>query len=453
MQGWTLMKQIFISYSRKDTEFARRLTESFAAQNMEAWVDWQDIPPSVDWMKEIQTGIEQADIFLFIVSPDAVRSDVCAQEVEHAVLNGKRLIPVIARDIETKDVPATITHLNWIFFSRPQDVYEIAFEKLLIAIRTDYSWVQVHKRLQVKALEWERNSHENSSLLRGKDLQDAEAELTSNNGKSPAPTQLQSEYVARSREHENEHLELQRARDLQLEMEKNLGSRLRRLTYILLGVFTIAFIALFFWLNLVTSTLAINSVKDQMLALVETSVTFIDGDDFESFINAFPSDSRAVHQDEYYQNLASFMDNVKVTNENIKAQMALYTIVKGDQVDEINFVISTVKEVPYMSSFTSDNMDTARFAGFEKSTADTNIIRDANGSWISACSPILNSRGKSVGALCADFNAGLLEDTRKRVATTLGIAFIAIYPAMIILVLLTTRSFRKIRNGIPKNNP
>ena len=43
------MNQLFISYSRKDTEFAQRLNESFAAQNMEAWVDWQDIPPSVDW--------------------------------------------------------------------------------------------------------------------------------------------------------------------------------------------------------------------------------------------------------------------------------------------------------------------------------------------------------------------------------------------------------------------
>ncbi len=181
------MKQLFISYSRKDTEFARRLTDSFAAQNMEAWVDWQDIPPSVDWMKEIQMGIEQADIFLLIVSPDSIRSEICAQEVDHAVLNGKRLIPVIARDVDAKEVPSTISHLNWIFFSRPQDVYEEAFEKLLTAIQTDYGWVQVHKRLQVKALEWERNSHENSSLLRGKDLQDAESELTINGGKEPSP--------------------------------------------------------------------------------------------------------------------------------------------------------------------------------------------------------------------------------------------------------------------------
>lgn len=63
------MSQLFISYSRKDTEFSRRVTDQLNAENMDVWVDWQDIPPSVDWIKEIQTGIEEADIFLFSGQP------------------------------------------------------------------------------------------------------------------------------------------------------------------------------------------------------------------------------------------------------------------------------------------------------------------------------------------------------------------------------------------------
>ena len=437
------MKQLFISYSRKDTEFAQRLTESFAAQNMEAWVDWQDIPPSVDWMKEIQMGIEQADIFLLIVSPDSIRSDICAQEVEHAMLNGKRMIPVIVRDVDAKEVPTAITHLNWIFFSRPQDKYGDAFEKLINAIQTDYDWVQVHRRLQVKALEWERNNRENSSLLRGKDLQDAETKLVINGGKNPLPTPLQREYIAKSHEFENEQLERQRARELQLEMEKSMGSRLRRITYLFLGVFTIAYVALFFWLNQVTSTLAINSLKDQMLALVETSVCFINGDEFDSFINAFSPKDRAVYQDRYYQNLAYFMDDVKATNENIKTQMALYTIVKGEKADEFLIVISTVKEIAYKTVKPAHDANIAQIAGMKKTVADTTIYTDPYGTWISACSPIFNSKNESIGALCADFNAQLLDDVRRNVTNTLGIAFIAIYPAMFALVLFVTRSARK----------
>ena len=446
------MKQLFVSYSRKDTEFAQRLTESFAAQNMEAWVDWQDIPPSVDWMKEIQTGIEQADIFLFIVSPDSIRSDVCAQEVDHAVLNGKRMIPVVAREVDVKEIPPTITHLNWIFFSRPQDKYEESFEKLLTATRTDYDWVQTHAQLQVKALEWERNHREDSFLLRGKELADAEAQLVVNGEKNPIPTELQRQYVIKSAEVEKEQVERQLAKDQQLELEKKLGTRLRRVTYLVLGVFTVAYAVLFFWLNTVTSDLAVNSIKDQMLALVETSVCFINGDEFGTFIEYFPEANSAVYEDYYYSTLEYFMNDVIATNENIETEIVLYTITKGSKAGEF-LIINTTDEavdITYKTSVIAYNANVPQIAGMNKTVADTTIITDEYGTWISACSPILNSKNESVGALCADFNAQLLEDTRQKVTTTLGIAFIAIYPAMVALVLFTTRSFQKKRNDVIK---
>ncbi|MBI5951323.1 MAG: toll/interleukin-1 receptor domain-containing protein [Chloroflexi bacterium] len=449
------MNQLFISYSRKDTEFARKLTDKFAGQNMETWVDWQDIPPTVDWMKEVEKGIEEADNFIFIVSPDSIRSEVCASELTHAIKNGKRIIPVMAREIDFKEAPSTLTHLNFIFFSRPQDKFEEAFDRLLTAIRTDYDWVQAHARLQVKALEWERNQKEDSFLLRGGELADAEAQVRVNAGKSPSPTALQSEYISTSRSNENAEIEEERAKEQQLLLEKKLGARLRRLTYLLLGVFTVAYIALFLWLNTVTSTMAVNSLKDQMLALVETSVCFINGDDYDAFINQFPETGDEVYEDDYYWALDSFMLDVIDTNENIEKEVVLYTIVRGNKASEFLIVNSTDPEadVDYKTSIIAPNVNVPQIAGLEKTVADTTIYTDEWGTWISACSPILKSNEESVGALCADFNAQLLEDTRERVTTTLGLAFLAIYPAMIILVLFATRSIQKTRNNLIKKTP
>jgi WD40 repeat protein len=193
------MASLFISYSRKDIEDARRLTEAFKSQDLDFWIDWEGIPPTVDWWKEIQKGIEEADIFLFLLSPDSVRSRVCHQEIEQAARNGKRLIPVVLRDVKAEDCPAELLHLNWIFL-RATDNFGGAFEKLITAIKTDYVWVQFHRRLQVKALEWERSNFERSLLLHGKDLQNAEAELTRNASKVPYPTNLQRDYVLNSRQ-------------------------------------------------------------------------------------------------------------------------------------------------------------------------------------------------------------------------------------------------------------
>ena len=434
------MNQLFISYSRKDTEIARQLTDRFTAKGLNVWVDWQDIPPSVDWIKEIQKGIEEADIFLFLISPDSVASQICKDEIAHAALNGKRIIPAVVRDVDAKLAPPAITHYNWIFFSRPQDVFEGSFEQIQTAIHTDYDWVQVHRRLQMKALEWERSQQEYSFLLRGKDLQDAEAQLMVNGEKDPKATELQNEFVRTSRTMENKKLEEERVKEQQLQLEKSMGSRLRRLTYLMLGVFTVAFVALFFWLNQVTTNLALTAIKDQMLALVETSVCFIDGDEYDAFIKYFPPASRDVYDDYYYSTLDFFMNDVIATNQNIAADVVLYTIARGGSANEIFLIASTEKNVEFKTALSTDNVGLALREGMKKSVADLQITQDEHGSWVSACAPIHTVTGESVGALCTDFSAQLLTDTREKVTTTLGIAFLAIYPAMIVLVVFSARS-------------
>ena len=69
----------------------------------------------------------------------------------------------------------------------------------MTAIQTDYEWAATHRRLQVKALDWERNNKDSGFLLRGADLLDAEQDLAINTSKDPHPTDLHREFVFRSR--------------------------------------------------------------------------------------------------------------------------------------------------------------------------------------------------------------------------------------------------------------
>lgn len=193
------MARVFVSYSRKNKEFCKRLADEFQKRDIHIWVDWEGIPPTVDWMNEIQQAIEEADTFLAIVSTDWISSKVCKDELEIAVRNGKRLVPVIPEDIRWDDVPPALAQLNFIFFTGDQE-FDTQFEKLFTALDTDYDWLKTHRRLQVKALEWERSDQENGYLLRGRDLEEAESQLSINANKDPRPTDLQHEYVLKSRQ-------------------------------------------------------------------------------------------------------------------------------------------------------------------------------------------------------------------------------------------------------------
>lgn len=192
------MAKVFVSYSRKDMEFAKRLTGELQKSDLDFWIDWEGIPPTVDWWREIEKGIEEADIFVFLISPDSAKSKVCGQELDSAIRNGKRLIPLVVRDIKADEAPPQLSHLNWIFF-RENDDFDAALQKLLTGIHTDYEWVQQHRWLQVRALDWQRDNKESGSLLRARDLHDAEFQLATNSSKEPRPTDLQREYVFESR--------------------------------------------------------------------------------------------------------------------------------------------------------------------------------------------------------------------------------------------------------------
>lgn len=205
------MAKVFISYSRKDVDFAKQLTEELQKSNNDFWIDWEGIPPTVDWWKEIEKGIEDSDAFLFLISPDSARSKICGQEIDYAVKNGKRLLPIVVRETDGNEIHSKLKPLNWIFF-RETDDFDASTTKLLDSIHTDYDWVQAHRRLQVKALEWERNHKENSFLLRGKDLVNAESQLATNSSKEPYPTDLQREYVFESRKNEGLQKQLTRRR-------------------------------------------------------------------------------------------------------------------------------------------------------------------------------------------------------------------------------------------------
>ncbi|NJR49965.1 MAG: CHASE2 domain-containing protein [Leptolyngbyaceae cyanobacterium CSU_1_3] len=189
---------VFISYSRRDTEFVQQLHLALSRSQRNTWVDWQDIMPTEKWWHAIEAGIESAHIFAFVITPSSIASAVCTQEIEHALQHNKRLVPILRHEVDAKLVHPAMGSHNWIMM-RDSDDFESALQKLIQAIDTDLGYVRDHTRLLVKAIEWERSARDPSFLLRGSDLEASEKWLKQGQTKAPKPTDLQSQYIVTSR--------------------------------------------------------------------------------------------------------------------------------------------------------------------------------------------------------------------------------------------------------------
>ncbi len=193
------MSDVFVSYSRRDSEFVRRVADSIAERGKEVWLDTEGIADGEVFPEAIKRAIEQSDAFLFVITPESVHSAYCENEVEYARELQKRILPVLREPVSDSELPAEIRDRNWIPFIDDAE-FDPAVGRLMTALDTDLEANQAHTRWLVKALEWDKEGRDNSFLLRGSELKAAEAWLAASpEDADPAPTSLQREYLLASR--------------------------------------------------------------------------------------------------------------------------------------------------------------------------------------------------------------------------------------------------------------
>jgi len=122
-------QQVFISYSRKDIKFARRLAGDLESAGFEAWWDISDLKGGDDWVRVIPTAIAASQFFVVLLSPDAIESEWVSKEYTYALVNRMKIVPAMIRPC---NVPFALNTLNYINFTT--DNYETGFNNLLKAL-------------------------------------------------------------------------------------------------------------------------------------------------------------------------------------------------------------------------------------------------------------------------------------------------------------------------------
>lgn len=194
------MSDVFVSYSRRDSAVAGELARALEERGKTVWLDVEGIEAGEVFPAALRAAIEASDTFVFLLSPDSVKSPYCAEEIAHAEGLQKRILPVLLRPpAKSSPIPEGIRERHWIRADRD---LQKAVDELLAAIDTDLAHVRGHTRWLVKALEWK----EGGQLLTGTELAAAEAWLTASAGKQPQPVELHREYVRSSHQAANRRL-------------------------------------------------------------------------------------------------------------------------------------------------------------------------------------------------------------------------------------------------------
>ena len=161
-------------------------------------MDVEDITGGADWRARIKRGIEACKAYIFVLTPASLRSRHCREELELAAAQNKLVIPVYQQEVDEAGLPPVLADREWIFL-RPDDDFDAGLGSLVEALETDLEWRDQHTRIAGRAREWLDAGHDNSFLLRGSDLRDAESWLARQAHHHEAATAEQAEYIVQSR--------------------------------------------------------------------------------------------------------------------------------------------------------------------------------------------------------------------------------------------------------------
>lgn len=207
--GTAARLKAFISYSRRDAlEFADQLELALRACGFDTILDRHGITGGEAWKPRLEALIREADTVVFVLSPEAARSEICAWEVEKARALAKRILPVLAMPLGESAPPEHLASLNYVhFYAEPQlpgSGFGYGIAKLVEALNSDIDWLREHTRLLGLASAWLERNKPDSRLLTGTDVADAKTWLLDQPPTAPEPTALQIEFIRASEKEEAE---------------------------------------------------------------------------------------------------------------------------------------------------------------------------------------------------------------------------------------------------------
>ncbi len=191
---------VFISYSRTDAAFVESLNARLRRFGLKTWLDTTRIRSGEIWMDAILCGIRSARTFLFVITPESVKSKVGLEELDFAVKNAKRLFTVLRWPTPDNDIPEALARIQRFPFVEEADFDSVA-KRLYDDVLRDADFERWAARVLVQASDWVDRGRSRDLLLSKAELRESTKVL--NAGRSAQLPPITVEYLAASRSHLN----------------------------------------------------------------------------------------------------------------------------------------------------------------------------------------------------------------------------------------------------------
>ena len=107
------MSHVFLSYARRDQEFADHLVRALEGRGVNVWVDRQDIPGGAAWEAAIGEAVSVSSAVLVVLSPASVASEYVPKELSLAEKYDRPIVPILYESWEASADAAAVKRVEF----------------------------------------------------------------------------------------------------------------------------------------------------------------------------------------------------------------------------------------------------------------------------------------------------------------------------------------------------
>jgi len=111
---------VFISYNKRDKNWASKFAHELEAQGVHAWFDEAEIAMGDRYADVVEEALRAAKVLAVVIGPEYVTSPSSAFELGAAIGGNKKIIPIVTEQVEHLPLPSLLRERKWLNEPSPQ---------------------------------------------------------------------------------------------------------------------------------------------------------------------------------------------------------------------------------------------------------------------------------------------------------------------------------------------
>ncbi|MGH9875319.1 MAG: toll/interleukin-1 receptor domain-containing protein [Pyrinomonadaceae bacterium] len=128
-----MSKQIFISYSNTDSEWARSFADALERHGLRVWLDKSEIQAGESWREALESGLRESDVVVALINPQTSFKANLYFELGAAIGMGKRVVPIVPREMDNSKLPFELRMRRYLVRESPENTAEQLADSLKAA--------------------------------------------------------------------------------------------------------------------------------------------------------------------------------------------------------------------------------------------------------------------------------------------------------------------------------